>query len=239
MTATTPQEVTREYLPAGGEAPGRPGRMVPDPGWFKAMRFSQMPDLAKQSRTAFILAYALAFRARWNPSADNPYNLEIREAVCDYANWGLSEQEFKTAKLEKASYATFRATSRGTIGKLTTARLFSILPRESNEQSSDIPRSDLRADLRAESKGSLTRQGLSRSEQPVSAFHFRFFRSRCRKIAKKYELDPVFVEAFIEQHKRDGCTIPDRITRERKPIRNVEKALRAFCDTLEAKPEHH
>jgi hypothetical protein len=105
-------------------------------GWFKASRFPDMPELVKSSRTAFILAYALAFRARWNDDAFNPFSLDLGEAVCDYENWGLSEQEFRTArdKLIGWSLATFRATAIGrkrvTIGRLVNTRLFSVLASE-------------------------------------------------------------------------------------------------------------
>src|SRR3569833_3114020 len=112
---------------------------MPSAGWFKATRFAEMPQLVKSSRTAFIVAYAIAFRARWNDSAFNPFNLAPGEAVCDYVNWGLTEQEFRNGrdKLTAWGYATFRATNRGTIGKLVDTRLFSVLPFDSNGQSNE------------------------------------------------------------------------------------------------------
>jgi len=99
-------------------------------GWFKALRYPDMPALVCKSRTAFLLAYLIAYRARWSQESFNPLNLDIGEAAIDYENWGLTEQEFRTARknLEKWNIARFRSTRRGTIGKLLDTRLFSSLP---------------------------------------------------------------------------------------------------------------
>jgi hypothetical protein len=99
-------------------------------GWFKAIRYPDMPALVRISRTTFLLAYLIAYRARWSQESFNPLNLDIGEAAIDYENWGLTEQEFRTARknLEKWNLARFRSTRRGTIGKLLDTRLFSTLP---------------------------------------------------------------------------------------------------------------
>jgi hypothetical protein len=103
-------------------------------GWFKAIRYPDLPALVRTSRTAFLLAYLIAYRARWSQDSFNPLNLDIGEAAIDYENWGLTEQEFRTARknLEKWKLAQFRSTRRGTIGKLIDTRLFSILPGDLN-----------------------------------------------------------------------------------------------------------
>ena len=54
------------------------------------------------------------------------------------------------------------------------------------------------------------------------------------EIAPKHpDLDPDFIEAFVQQHDRDDWTIPNRHTGRREPIKDVEKALIAFCDKLD------
>lgn len=107
------------------------------PGWFKATRNPDMPDLIRQSQKAFVVAYIIAYRSRWNADIFNPFGLDIGEAVIDYERWGMTRQEFRTAKsnLEEWGYATFRTTNRQTIGRLIDSRLFDVLPPPPNQQS--------------------------------------------------------------------------------------------------------
>jgi len=127
----------------------KPGELIEQPdtgGWFKAKRFTGMPDLVKKHRSAFMVAYMLAYRARWNPDALNPYDLEIGEAVCDYENWGYTRQEFRTGKeaLEELGFATFRTTSKstsnGTVGRLVNTELFSVFALLDNQQPNHVLR---------------------------------------------------------------------------------------------------
>ncbi len=112
---------------------------VKGPGWFKASRNPHMSDIVKACPNAFILAYAIAYRTRWNQDAPNPFDLELGEAVCDYQNWGLTQQQFRTAKakLEKWKIATFKSTNRGTIGRLVNTELFDVVGSRSNEQNNE------------------------------------------------------------------------------------------------------
>src|ERR1035441_9801734 len=54
----------------------------------------------------------------------------------DFEAYGMTEQEYRTAKAQLAEwkFATFRATNKGTVGKLTDTRLFSLLPPVRNDQ---------------------------------------------------------------------------------------------------------
>ena len=124
-----------------------PAKDTPSRGWFPAIRFRDMPEMVRANRNAFLLAYIIAYRARWSLDSFNPLGLDLGEAAIDYERWGLSEQEFKTArkKLEAWKFATFRATSRGTIGKLTDTRLFSLCASEGNEPANDQATSSQRA----------------------------------------------------------------------------------------------
>ncbi len=95
-----------------------------------------MPQLVQASRTGFLLAFIIAYRSRWNGGAFNPLNLELGEAAVDYASWGLTRQEFRTALkfLEKHGLATSKSTTKGTVARLIGTRLFDVLPGEPNQQ---------------------------------------------------------------------------------------------------------
>jgi hypothetical protein len=110
----------------------------PDPGtpWFTAIRNEEALELLRASRNAFVLAYVIAFRARWKDGF-NRHGLDQGEAMLgDWEAYGLTRQEYRTAteQLAKWGFATFRATSKGTVGKLIDMRLFSLLPPERNHQ---------------------------------------------------------------------------------------------------------
>lgn len=52
-------------------------------------------------------------------------------------------------------------------------------------------------------------------------------------IADKHNLDGDFVQAFVDQHSKDGWTIRNKLTGNPEPIRHLDKALLAFCEKLE------
>jgi hypothetical protein len=219
-------------------------------GWFKAMRYTEMPRLVREHRTAFLLAYLLAYRCWWHVDRINRYHLELGEAVCDYQNWGLSEQEFRTAKATLSDWgvATFRATNKGTIGKLIDTRLFSVIASQSNERSNG--RTTSRAtdgattyqEPRAKSKEQKSlgaKEGLAGASRcgfafkPLSAKDLRWLEAQVDVIAERHDLDSDFVGKFKDQHERDGYTIPNKRRGKPEPIKNLEKVLVAFCAKLE------
>jgi hypothetical protein len=109
-------------------------------GYFWAMRGVSL-EVIKANPLAFILAYIIAERSRYTTDF-NVHNLAIGEALLgDHGNYGMTEQQYRTAKaqLEKWKFATFRATNKGTIGKLTDTRLFSVLPASGNDQADTQP----------------------------------------------------------------------------------------------------
>jgi hypothetical protein len=59
----------------------------------------------------------------------------------------MSQPEYRTSKLllEKANFATFRSTSKGTIASLTDSRLFTIFDEPANEPANERPTSVQRA----------------------------------------------------------------------------------------------
>jgi hypothetical protein len=114
------------------------------------------------SRNAFILAYVIAFRARWKEGF-NRHGLEQGEAMLgDFEAYGMTEQQYRTAKAQLAEwgFATFKATGKGTIGKLMDARLFSLLPPERNDQNNGRATDEQRTgNGRPTSTGTLYKKG--------------------------------------------------------------------------------
>jgi hypothetical protein len=105
-------------------------------GWFKACRTREPLEIIKKNPSAFILAYIIAARA-WYTVGFNAEELGRGEAMLgDFENYGMSERQYRTAKgqLEKWGFATFKMTSKGTIGKLIDTRLFNPLNISSDGQ---------------------------------------------------------------------------------------------------------
>jgi uncharacterized protein YdaU (DUF1376 family) len=105
-------------------------------GWFRAMRTPDAIELIHANPWAFVLAYVIAYRSQYSDTF-NRHNLKLGEALLgDYASIGMTQQQYRTAKAQLAEwrFATFRATNKGTIGKLMDTRLFSVFRLEGNDQ---------------------------------------------------------------------------------------------------------
>jgi hypothetical protein len=105
--------------------------------WFKAFRSEDALELIRSNKNALVLAFVIAIRARWKKDGFHRFNLQPGEALLgDYESYGMTEREYRTAKenLSEWQFATFRTTNRGTIGKLTDTRLFSVLQNSNDEQ---------------------------------------------------------------------------------------------------------
>ena len=105
-------------------------------GWVKMTRSSDGLELMRLNPNCFLLATIIAFRARWQDSF-NADGLEPGEALLgDFQNYGMSERNYRTAKLqlEKFHFATFKATNKGTVGRLTDTRLFNVTGIEGDGQ---------------------------------------------------------------------------------------------------------
>jgi hypothetical protein len=112
-----------------------------DNGWFKTMRSPDLFELLKSNHCAFILATVIAFRARYHEGF-NKYHLGLGEAMLgDYKNYGMTHRQYRTAKqqLSEWGFATFRSTSRGTIGRLMDSRLFSTSKIQNDKQNDERP----------------------------------------------------------------------------------------------------
>ena len=88
-------------------------------GFIKLMRNPELIEMITNHPSTFLLLCVIAFRAR--RSVSKVKGLEKGEALIgDYKNYGLTEQNYRTAKknLEKWKILTYRVTGRGTIAKL-------------------------------------------------------------------------------------------------------------------------
>jgi hypothetical protein len=105
-------------------------------GWFRAMRTQEVTELLAASPDAFLLAFVIAFRAQWS-TRFNRHGCAPGEAFLgDFQSYGMTERRYRTAKahLEKWGFATFRATNKGTVARLTDTRLFEVLLVTGDEQ---------------------------------------------------------------------------------------------------------
>lgn len=100
-------------------------------GYFEAIRSEVALELIRHNKHAFNLLYIIAYRANWRGDNFNPHRLQFGEAFLgDYEKYGMTEGQYRTAKkqLERHGFATFKATSMGTIAKLVDSRIFKINP---------------------------------------------------------------------------------------------------------------
>jgi hypothetical protein len=109
--------------------------------WFKAKRTPDALELIRANRNAFVLAYVIAYRARYREGF-NADGLEQGEAMLgDFKSYGMSERQYRTAKeqLAKWHFATFKTTNKGTLGKLMDTRLFDPLNISADGQNDSQP----------------------------------------------------------------------------------------------------
>jgi len=107
-------------------------------GFLKLVRGEQTVELLKHPNTFTLLA-VIAYRARRRNLFDNE-RLGVGEALLgDYANYGLTEQQYRTAKtkLQQWRFATFKSTSRGTVARLVDNGVFDINSEENGGESTD------------------------------------------------------------------------------------------------------
>jgi hypothetical protein len=126
-------------MTAPARAPGQRPDAAKSPGYVEATRSDDALELVQANPLAFALAYIIARRAVWREGF-NRHNLKFGEAFLgDYKTCGMSERNYRTAKaqLAKWNFATFKATNKGTIARLTDTRLFKINPPKGDGQNAD------------------------------------------------------------------------------------------------------
>jgi hypothetical protein len=117
-------------------------------GWFKASRHSDARELARRAPSAFILAWFIADRARFKDSFSAEGLMPGEAMLGDFRQYGFSARSYRTAKqnLEKWGFATFKATPRGTVGKLTDTRLFNPSNTEGDNQTANLATNERQTD---------------------------------------------------------------------------------------------
>lgn len=88
---------------------------------------------------AFSLFTLMARRARRQDGIDPRSGVQLQAGECllgDYAASGLTRREYRTAKndLQKAGLATFKATNKGTIGRIINSDIYDINVEECGQQ---------------------------------------------------------------------------------------------------------
>lgn len=125
----------------------QPASPIKSASWFKSVRSADALELIKASPNAFVLAYVIAYRARYREGF-NADGLEQGEAMLgDHENYGMSARSYRTAKqqLTKWHFATFKTTNKGTLGKLIDTRLFDPLNISADKQNDSQPTSKRQA----------------------------------------------------------------------------------------------
>jgi len=105
-------------------------------GFVKLMRTAETTELLEGSPDCFLLLTIIAFRAR-RSNGFNRDGLQPGQALIgDYKSYGLTEQRYRTSKvkLEKWRFATFKATTKGTIATLLDSRIYDINIESDNGQ---------------------------------------------------------------------------------------------------------
>ena len=122
-------------------ADDQPTDSIKTVSWFKAKRTPEALELIRANPNAFVLAFVIAFRARYRRGF-NADGLELGEAMLgDFESYGMSERQYRTAKqqLSKWRFATFKTTNKGTLGKLMDTRLFDPLNISADGQNDSQP----------------------------------------------------------------------------------------------------
>jgi hypothetical protein len=138
-------------------------------GWFRAMRNPETIELIRANPNAFTLAFMIAYRGQYREGF-NPHCLAAGEALLgDHSSYGMSEQNYRTAKaqLEKWKFATFKPTSKGTVGKLTDTRLFSIFRLEGNDPANRQPTDSQRTGNDYQELKNVRREGKSSTADSI------------------------------------------------------------------------
>ena len=94
--------------------------------WLKLHRGRVTEELMAAKPRALLLLMQIAIRVQ-RTKAFNRYDLDVGEALLgDYKSLKMTEGQYRAAKkfLKKHSFATFRATNRGTIAKLINTEVF-------------------------------------------------------------------------------------------------------------------
>lgn len=216
--------------PQNTTEPSVPSSLLRHPrGFILAPRGEDGQELILANRCAFVLLYVIAMRARRTPAL-NRYNLQVGEAMIgDYQNYGMSEQEYRTAKevLKKFNLATFKPTTKGTIATLINASVFDINASGANEQNNGQPTNGQRTPNERVTTNNKEKNGKNEEKGEGAE------RESARKL---WELDTIkktkqaMLERLEREHKAEvagagNCWDTDEARQEAKELRSGIRKL--------------
>jgi hypothetical protein len=190
------------------------------------MRGEAFWEVINENPLAYVLAAVIARRARYTIGFHS-HNLALGEAFLgDFENYGMSEREYRTAKqqLAKWGFATFRATNKGTIAKLTDTRLFAIFPPKRDGQNDRQP-----TDKRRTSDGQTTtnkEQKNKRTEEggpPSDSWKRTKDIERLKKLIAEEENKQQPDHALISSYRQELREIETEQKRRRPPKTKTKK----------------
>jgi hypothetical protein len=172
-------------------------------GWFRAMRGPDALEVIAANPLAYVLAAVICHRARFSGTF-NRYGLALGEALLgDHQSYGMTERQYRTAKhqLAKWRFATFKATTKGTVARLMDSRLFSVFRLDTDGQN-DGQATDGRRLSRAEDRKNrgLKKKIASRNSPAEAGTGDRSLRG---------QPSPAEVEKFRAEHRIDRECVAD------------------------------
>jgi hypothetical protein len=132
------------------ERRGAKGAGMNDPakrgGWVALWRSPEFFEMLEKYPNAFLLLTLISMRARYSSSSSLDELRPGEALIGDYTACGLTEQKYRTAKaqLAKWRFATFRATTKGTVAKLLPNPIYEHEYKPSNEQGNGQPTDEQR-----------------------------------------------------------------------------------------------
>jgi hypothetical protein len=202
-------------------------------GWFPAMRGEAFWEVINENPLAYVLAAVIAQRARYT-FGFHAHNLALGEAFLgDYEKYGMSEREYRTAKqqLAKGGFATFRATNKGTIAKLTDTRLFAIFPPKRDGQNDRQPAGSRRTNdgqttTNKEQKNKRTEEGEApageNGKRELSANKRITFEQELERVRAKIKTIKDNYEGLQTWQREDRIKVADLRSREKELMELLE-----------------
>ena len=197
-------------------------------GFVKFHRSADTLELIKKPK-AFALLALIALRAK-RTNCLSIHSLEPGEALIgDHKECGLTQREYRTAKswLKTCQFATFKATNKGTIAKLTGTSVFDINIEQPDKQTDKL------CDKQATSKRQLTRSKRKKEEKHTAEKDFFSFLNKYSADQQNIIQNHLFPAlASIRKLNRisDSILLAELNYYSDFPPAQVESAIRKYLD---------
>lgn len=136
--------------------------------FVKLLRGADAEKMLAEHPNCFLVLTLIALRARREVPSYNPYGLQKGEAlVGDFAAAGLERQPFRTAlsNLQKWGFITTRATTKGTIAKLSKSAFYDINSEAPNQQDNQPSTSEPTSDQPAANQQLTTNKNVKKDNK--------------------------------------------------------------------------